>query len=1040
MNFDIAIYKSEGSVMYVSSIAVMNGTKILMGVRRDSKKWTLPGGGVDPKEDRAEGAIRELFEEAGIKTDKSKLTHLRTQTVSGNAGVKITVAAYKYEWDGQTATSKNDPDEEVAKWEWIETKGGLPEHVRNNLNSPKNVVLQAMGLIHDETKQEKPHKYKRKYKGPKGEMIYIYKGEDKVVYDKKEIEKVIDEDEIEEQKGGVGSGQRGHHTADSHAEAVHEQMRQPDTETAWDESVERKRSIFYVSPESKNEQSATEENIRRKEEESWKRMMAEAMKMKSAKKSFALVIDLLKSTGTHKYLRKYKRGAKWIYVYYEPGNKPKRMEDRAMEILTRMAELGDERAKKILESVEEHPEHVLTALRIEARGTGAHARDAKKMLAEDYGIDHDEEQLEERLMPGVVAPPSDKIHQEMTPEQKEHLKEALNIHLKKMFDHLESSSYRTDVHAVKMREAGITKEVLTDGVLDKPNMAEAFKQLHENLKKLDVAHTGLNSSAGMNEQHQKSYPNMLFNESLKHMENKGHLTAGYTDAHKRTRENAPTNHELTPVAALQERLEQQAREKREREAAAALAAKQLAAQQRRERAERERIEAARLEVENREVLTTHGETADKMMEYFGIRTTSEAEKTKMKANLCKGIQRVFGTTFKWDKFESSLNPNPTAKTKVKVKKNFLDGLINFGQSGSTSGTFEARFDIMANDTGEYITYADRKITKNPDGSISWYNGYFNRPENDMLERYNGMGKGLYGGVERFLKDLTSTWTGTAKENTRIHMSAANHGWGDGLKGALVWSKHYYDFANPDEYVGNWKSTWKSNFKRMADRLSLPEEQQAEVRARIDSCRYPNDFVRLGVIVDKATGLKALDKRAFDFDFNKVFASKGHCDIGELILIDSTSSFSGMNYINKTDARWGTLNERRTHYYNTNNNLVEPAQISLTSGRRPKPTSTPTPAQTSPATSATSPPGILNQSNPHAQDAINMADRWRRSSRGGTLTVGPARLKKMITLWPSLRLDAFLIHTGLSAAQQRRITKVRKQYVLHLAGRAENPFA
>src|SRR3989304_3613730 len=54
----------------VASIAVMNGDLLLMGKRRDNKRWTLPGGHLNPGESPHDGGLRELFEESGIQAQQ----------------------------------------------------------------------------------------------------------------------------------------------------------------------------------------------------------------------------------------------------------------------------------------------------------------------------------------------------------------------------------------------------------------------------------------------------------------------------------------------------------------------------------------------------------------------------------------------------------------------------------------------------------------------------------------------------------------------------------------------------------------------------------------------------------------------------------------------------------------------------------------------------------------------------------------------------------------------------------------------------------
>lgn len=128
----------------VASVAVIrNGGELLMGKRHDSGRWTLPGGGLEDGESPEDGGIRELFEEAGIRTNK--LSHLASEHVKTETGKRIQVHAFKTFYDGPT-TMQGDPDQEVERWQWVDIRDGLPKEVLDNLHSPKNVALRALGI------------------------------------------------------------------------------------------------------------------------------------------------------------------------------------------------------------------------------------------------------------------------------------------------------------------------------------------------------------------------------------------------------------------------------------------------------------------------------------------------------------------------------------------------------------------------------------------------------------------------------------------------------------------------------------------------------------------------------------------------------------------------------------------------------------------------------------------------------------------------------------------------------------------------------
>lgn len=125
----------------ISSIAVMNGDKILMGRRRDSDKWTLPGGHAEEGETAEETGIRELEEETGIKA--KKLKPLGSEEVKNPNAPELMINCFRYDTDEATSM-RDDPDTEVKKWVWISTP--ISQEILDNLHAEKNVTLKLLGL------------------------------------------------------------------------------------------------------------------------------------------------------------------------------------------------------------------------------------------------------------------------------------------------------------------------------------------------------------------------------------------------------------------------------------------------------------------------------------------------------------------------------------------------------------------------------------------------------------------------------------------------------------------------------------------------------------------------------------------------------------------------------------------------------------------------------------------------------------------------------------------------------------------------------
>lgn len=134
----------------VGCVGVVHDGKMLMGKRRDNGKWTNPGGHLDPGEAPIDGAIRELYEEAGIKAEKKDLVHLVSEKVTTPQGKKYVIHAYKYEIKDKPSTSmKEDPDAEVHRWQWVNYEP-MSKDILDNLHSPKNCILKEMGIMGQE--------------------------------------------------------------------------------------------------------------------------------------------------------------------------------------------------------------------------------------------------------------------------------------------------------------------------------------------------------------------------------------------------------------------------------------------------------------------------------------------------------------------------------------------------------------------------------------------------------------------------------------------------------------------------------------------------------------------------------------------------------------------------------------------------------------------------------------------------------------------------------------------------------------------------
>ena len=78
-----SIKKSE-DFSRVSSVIVATDDKMLMLQRRDNNKWTFPGGHLNDTESHLEGAVRELWEEAGIRANPDEMILLGSKKTFQN--------------------------------------------------------------------------------------------------------------------------------------------------------------------------------------------------------------------------------------------------------------------------------------------------------------------------------------------------------------------------------------------------------------------------------------------------------------------------------------------------------------------------------------------------------------------------------------------------------------------------------------------------------------------------------------------------------------------------------------------------------------------------------------------------------------------------------------------------------------------------------------------------------------------------------------------------------------------------------------------
>jgi 8-oxo-dGTP pyrophosphatase MutT (NUDIX family) len=441
--------KSKAELKEVATILVRDGNKILMGKRSDNGKWTTPGGHLEPGEDKIEGALRELKEEAGISADKKELKHLTSENVTTFTGKKMKIHAFVVDMDKPKTSSKNDPDEEVKKWEWINTAGGLPKDVASNLHSPKNVALRQVGL----------------------------------------------------QKGMI-------FTLDQ---------------------------IFG---------------------DIWKPVFEHVEKLQDEKKGNT--DGLTKSVGQaragHKYLRRYRRGDRWMYVYHEGEGPGRQLHPEAHEALKRLAEAGHADSRALIESTQDHNEHHLQALRALA-DTG---HEESKQHLKNLGINREQEKLEEAVVPAAVRQVDPVDKDESASGKAGRLRQKALESLKAELDHMQRYATSPLPRAVL---AAITPAKFAEAMDGKNSIRQILNTVHEQMQKIDRAQGTMRSERGeINDA--GGVGNKIYNDFIKRAEADELLPAGFKDIHQRKKGE---EFNVPEIKRMQEIAEKKKREKEEAE-------------------------------------------------------------------------------------------------------------------------------------------------------------------------------------------------------------------------------------------------------------------------------------------------------------------------------------------------------------------------------------------------------------------------------------------------------------------------------------------
>lgn len=117
-NSDLVSFKGPRIV----TVGLVSNGKLLTGKRRDNGLWANPGGHMDDDDKSPEdAAVREVFEETGIKITKKQLKSIYSEKlVSHRSNKEFVVFGFIASVDEQEVTNKHDPDREFSELKWVD--------------------------------------------------------------------------------------------------------------------------------------------------------------------------------------------------------------------------------------------------------------------------------------------------------------------------------------------------------------------------------------------------------------------------------------------------------------------------------------------------------------------------------------------------------------------------------------------------------------------------------------------------------------------------------------------------------------------------------------------------------------------------------------------------------------------------------------------------------------------------------------------------------------------------------------------------------